>query len=419
MDITKELARIDSSRECLEFIGERIKLENYRGTHISQHNRYTREQVIGMLKIMYDLVKDKKIQLRTTDLKNLSKDPLGEKIYNEYAKLVERKFKKGTRDSIRKNYFLDFHRMGLINRYDKNKELLLPLPKKQFAQYVSLSKLSLNLVNPQTPEKDINISFSNCLSRFLNNIPEDIQFLLNETGSKKITSHEYMFFISFIGLELNRKTYSNTDILDLLKDWRSMDIGSQNLAIIKLKEYANPKIFKGNKNDKKDFSNWHNEAQQTFSILGMHRYFESYNKNKTLQIRFTGSEDEKTWNRSDSEKKKYFKNHNFEKTGGYQLHHIYPCNMAGDLEQHNEIDCWENMILIDGGKHDILSRNNNSRRFIRLEIHENGDVSFLEMGSNNTDSVKCKYNEDVLYSLAHKDIMLRKNESLLKLKTVY
>lgn len=46
-----------------------------------------------------------------------------EGIYAEFCNEAKNLVEIGTQDAMRKNLFVDLHRMGLIERYDKNKKL--------------------------------------------------------------------------------------------------------------------------------------------------------------------------------------------------------------------------------------------------------------------------------------------------------
>lgn len=67
MDIDT-LLTVDPSKDCLRFLHDRILADNYRGIQLSQHNRYTYEQVVGMLEIFFELAGDGRMEIRTTDL---------------------------------------------------------------------------------------------------------------------------------------------------------------------------------------------------------------------------------------------------------------------------------------------------------------------------------------------------------------
>ncbi|GAA9924024.1 hypothetical protein VN0847_01970 [Helicobacter pylori] len=42
--ILLEITQLDPSKECLKFLANRIKSSDYRGLHLSQHNRYDQNQ---------------------------------------------------------------------------------------------------------------------------------------------------------------------------------------------------------------------------------------------------------------------------------------------------------------------------------------------------------------------------------------
>ena len=76
------LQSIDPSKESLKFLSKRIRLDDYRGVQISQHNRYDYNQVLEMIKELDRISKDDFMQIRTTDL---SKRPNNEKGEERYA----------------------------------------------------------------------------------------------------------------------------------------------------------------------------------------------------------------------------------------------------------------------------------------------------------------------------------------------
>ena len=162
----EKLIEIDPSKECLEFLYDRILDINYRGIQISQHNRYTYEQVVGMLSIMYDLVGTNKMVIRTTDLKKRPHNTYDELTYAKYTTLVNEKYGKGTQDSIRKNLFVDFHRMGLIYRYSLDGKHLNPYARKT-AKSVSLTPLALDLINSEISDFDRYLLFTRALDNLL------------------------------------------------------------------------------------------------------------------------------------------------------------------------------------------------------------------------------------------------------------
>ncbi len=64
----KQILQIDSSKNCLKFLVDRLQSVNYRGIQISQHNRYTKDRILIILEEIYNLCSENLMQIRTTDL---------------------------------------------------------------------------------------------------------------------------------------------------------------------------------------------------------------------------------------------------------------------------------------------------------------------------------------------------------------
>ena len=126
MSLFNQLTSIDPSKECLKFLAKRILSNNYRGVQLSQHNRYDVNIISTMLVEMYNIVGINKMRIRTTDLSKRPHNTPDEYIYANYVNVLMNKIGRCTQDSVRKNLFVDLHRMGLINRYDKNNQLIYP-----------------------------------------------------------------------------------------------------------------------------------------------------------------------------------------------------------------------------------------------------------------------------------------------------
>ena len=144
--MTNIVSNISSPNPALQFIDKRILSDNYRGEYSSQHNRYTMKQQVKILELLAEYSSHENlIQIRTTDLSKRSYDLPEEKEYAEFCHKVKQETGIGTQDAMRKNLFVDFHRMGLIKRYDKNKDPVEPYVRKAI-KYVSLSSEGLKLI---------------------------------------------------------------------------------------------------------------------------------------------------------------------------------------------------------------------------------------------------------------------------------
>ena len=76
--------------------------------------------------------------IRTTDISKRPKNTYEERIYAEYVATISNILGRCTQDSVRKNLFVDLNRMGFINRFDKNMNLVLTNERKAI-KYVQLT----------------------------------------------------------------------------------------------------------------------------------------------------------------------------------------------------------------------------------------------------------------------------------------
>ncbi|GAA8680465.1 hypothetical protein Kyoto142A_05760 [Helicobacter pylori] len=151
--ILLEITQLDPSKECLKFLANRIKSSDYRGLHLSQHNRYDQNKIKTIIQAIFNEVGEDFLQIRTTDMSKRPSNIIGEEVY---AKVVDNicksempqdnlgKKNQVTQDSLRKNLFVDMHRMGLIERYNKNKEPTNPYIQSNI-KYISFNSLSYRI----------------------------------------------------------------------------------------------------------------------------------------------------------------------------------------------------------------------------------------------------------------------------------
>lgn len=411
--ILQEIIKIDTSKDCLNFIVERIKSDNYRGIQISQHNRYTKKEILIILHEIYNLVGENLMQIRTTDL---SKRPInidGEEKYAELTNNISIKLSRCTQDSLRKNIFVDMHRMGLINRYNAKNKALSP-SEKGIKKYISISKLGISLLK----EKNIfsqNLLFTRALENLLKGFGEEILNIALELGSKMpyISKDEVLLFASFLNQNLNDKTYSRSLIVNFIKEYRRLSKYQKNSLIHKLQTYCNPDNFLGNKTQKRDFHNWLNETQQIITLLSQMSYFEYDEKRGRLFIKIGKNgiyKDNAKLKRSIIEKRKYFKEHGVVKLDGFELHHVVPLCWAKSIIEFQILDDWKNLVYINAYSHAQITHNNNAN--VKLKFTDDY-VIFIDFENK---EVKCKKYIDISYDDSKQNIMLEYNNRLLEAK---
>ena len=195
MGIREKLIKIDPSKKCLEFLGERILDVNYRGIQISQHNRYDVVFITTMLSEMYKLVGKHKMFIRTTDLSKRPYNYPEEEIYAEYVNNLCSKLGRCTQDSVRKNFFVDLHRMGFIYRYNENGYKIGPFERSQIKS-VSLTPLGVELVENASDIFQRNLIYTKAIDTLTNGLADELLDVVSIND--KLTMTEFQFFMSFI-----------------------------------------------------------------------------------------------------------------------------------------------------------------------------------------------------------------------------
>lgn len=404
----RELLNIDPSKKCFSFLVERVLSDNYRGLQISQHNRYTFEQVVGMLDIMYNLVGNERMKIRTTDLSKRPTNTPDEYLYAKYTTLVNNKYGKSTQDSIRKNLFVDFHRMGLIFRFGSDGTKNSPYERKAVSS-VSLTPLAIDLISKEKNMTEKYMIFSRAIDNLLLGLATDFFDILAELDYLTLT--EYTFFVSFIRQDLNGRLIEIDEIIDYVKEFRSLSRFQKQRAETLVKEYCNPRNFAGNKLNKRDYHNWINETMQVFMLLNMTAYY-TYNivaQRIEFMVNenyvFTSQEDVRKLKRSISEKHRYFREHNVSKELGFELHHVVPLLWARNTTEFFLLDKWDNMLYIDAKIHAIITHSGN--KHVKMEFkRENYNIVLMDSMNDKIELVDIKnvrYNYDLKIPLYQKN----------------
>lgn len=414
--ILQEIKNIDPSKKCINFIIERLKSNNYRGIQISQHNRYDKNEILIILQEVYNLVDENLMQIRTTDLSKRPQNIAGEEKYAELTNNISKKLSRCTQDSLRKNIFVDMHRMGLINRYNENKKIISPFMKGT-KKYISISKFGISLIKENNIFNQ-NLLFTRALENLLQGFGEEVLNIALELGSKNlpyISEEELLLFVTFINQQLNGKTYSRSFIIDFIREYRRLSKFQKKLLIDKIQTYCNPNNFSGNKTQKRDYHNWLNETQQIITLLYQMSYFEYDEEKRMLFIKIGENgiyKDNAKLKRSIVEKQNYFKEHNITKKEGFELHHIVPLCWATNAIEFQILDNWKNLVYIDAFSHAQITHNNNTNVILKFT---DGYVIFIDF---NNKEVKCKKNTNILYDYSKENIMLQYNKKLLEAKEI-
>lgn len=409
--ILQEILNIDKSKECLKFLVQRIQSENYRGVQISQHNRYTQKEILVILQELYNLCGKDYLQIRTKDLSKRPYNIEGEETYAQLTHNISQKIGRCTQDSLRKNLFVDMHRMGLIERFNAKKKALKPF-EGGTKKYITLSKFGIELLN----SKDIftqKLLYTRALESLMNGFGEEILQIILELDKSYISIYELLFFGTFVYKNLNSHFYTRTQIIEFIKEFRTLSRFNKEFLINKIKAYCEPSNFKGDKTQKRDFHNWINETQQILSLLTQMAYFEWNKKEERLYIRIGKEslyEDNTKLKRSLAQKRYYFEKHKIKKAKGFELHHIVPLCWAKSCLEFQVLDDWQNLVYIDAYSHAQITHNQNAN--VCLSFNGN-DAIFTDFSHN---AVYCKNNQNIKYNTNNQELMLTYNQNLLSAK---
>lgn len=406
--------RCDKSKKSLEFLEKRIKLENYRGIHKSQHNRYNLDLILVILRNLYKIVGTEKLHIRTFDSSKRTINNEKELKYSKYVTEIQKQTGRCTQDSLRKNIFVDLNRMDLINRYSDDELIDINSQKnKRKINFVSISDKGMELINEDLNILDRQMKFTDAINTLLGGLAVNLLSILPEL--EYLSVEEYTFFVSFLGHKLNDHIHSEKDIIELVTDYRTLDRAAKNYVTNKIKEFADSKNFKGNKKTKRDFHNWKNEAQQIFCLLDQTAFFEYIRKEKKLIFKENKKNgvfkkgDAIKLKRSNQIKEKYFELHKVQKVFVFELHHIvHLCASKNNVEFFKLLDDWKNLLYIDGHTHSIITQKNN--RHIVLNINEKNNIELTDL----KDTLFLTINENVLYNQNYKNELIKRNRELIQ-----
>ncbi len=397
-------------QKVLQFIDERINDNSYRGNASSEHNRYDMQEIYQTLIILNKYAPNGTlIRIRDTDTSKRPANTPEEYQYATFCEEVNKTVGKGTQDSIRKNIFVDVNRMGLINRYDKNKELIPP-HKRSSVKYVSLSDEGLKFIN----EKSLlnrSFIFTKAVDVLLEGHVEVALQLLQdpEYGIKQITKYDFILFVSAVDVNADFRIDLHT-CAEYIKSFNGLGLKLKTAVIDTLKEKLMPDNFKGDKTVKRDWHNWKNKIDQIYCLLKDSPHFNVDGDNLLLSTREITTKSGEVVNimaRSIEEKRAYFDNHKVKRTAGFELHHVVPLSWAESPEQYKLFDKWENMVYIDAYRHAIITQNRNRN----IEMRSRGnDVLLIDHHGNAVELIFDQKN--ILYDPANQPTMLRYNKEL-------
>lgn len=409
----ENILNIDTNNLAVKFIYDRLNSRKYRGFHLVQHERTSYSELVGVLLVVYAVVGEGKMPIPKGDptsdehVKDFQK-------FKQATKLYMSIFEKGSYKALKKISFVNLNRMGLIDRYDNKNKLVKPNSRRKHIKSISISELGLKLIlNPDNSRYLFLRALDVLLKGFM---PDFLWILQREEFKKGISFDEFFLFVSYLGLKLDSSSeYVDSNmVIKLITSYRGLRKHQRERIYDELNKISKETKHLGKANGQIDLGNWRNQSQTIFNFLSFAANITVDNNKIFFGKKKKGSA--VTLDRSIKEKEKYFNKHNINRDNwkgqGYELHHIYPLAYAENDEQFLKIDSWENLIYIDGRKHAEITQRRNM--YLKLDFDDDSNIIFSRI-NDDTDQIVAIKDENVIYEVNNKELMLNKNNELLEL----
>ena len=415
------LSGFSPSNEALKYLENRIADDNYRGDVSSQHNRWTFDDLIFVLRALQEHKGDNELlKIRTTDKSKRPANSSDEFDFASFCDEVVSQIGKGSQDAMRKNWFVDWHRAGWIERYNNKKEIVAPYDRSQIS-YVRISEEGHKLLSEPSTRTDQYFIFSKGIDKMYNGTIGILLDLFRNYDVKHIDLQEFTYFVSGVTAK-DSFAITRERCVELLNAWRRLTPLERRNIDDHLSKVLVPDYSAPSKTEQRDHHNWINKTQQTFSLLKQTIYFEQVHHltfSHFDRLYYLGNEvkagdgyskrNAKRLNRSLQQKHDYFKRHSVSKCRGFELHHVVALAWAESQHDFKMLDDWRNMLYIDGFTHARITQNRNLN--ITMEVVSPDNLKLIDYAGS---AVLVKYPENGLFAKDNVPIMLEYNKELLK-----
>ncbi len=397
--ILHDILSIDKNNLFLQYITNRVQQENYRGWHVSQHNRYDMDDIKKILTAIYGVVGKNLFAIPPGDYKKDIDLQTDFEQYKEIVGRVNEKIGKGTINSLKKNFFPDLDKMGFLKR-----EKIRPASFNRKTLHGQLTPSAVEFIKTSSLIKEYHI-FTKAIDKLFGNKISHLAEVISRSDYRTeiISIYELMFILS--------DDNENLDKIELLSSYRVLKKDQHKKVIHLLKKYADPNNFSGDKTEKRDFHNWKNQSQQIMTLLKTTVYFQvEVNKGFRLNTGKTGFF-RPTMQRSPIRKREYFLFHSVAKKPRFELHHIIPIALARNKAEARLIDDHLNLIYIHKNTHKEFSRNQNKNVVLAIDPNK---ATFSNI--DKTHHIKAINSKDAFYTTEPRKIekITYHNQGLLK-----
>ncbi len=401
-EILNEILAIDKSNLFLKYIVRRLRSKEYRGWHVSQHNRYDLHHIKSILRKIHAVAKLEQFAIPPGDYQRDTILPDDFRKYQTIVKRINAEAGRGTINSLKKNFFPDLENMGFLSREkfklcEKGRPVLHGKLTSHAVEFITDTEV---ITSYKKFTDGIDRLFGNKISQLAETIHH------SDYSGDKLSIYEFMFILS--------DSDGTLDKIGLLDSCRSLPKHNRKKVIELAREYADPRNFEGDKTAKRDFHNWKNQAQQIMRLLKTTVYFEVDKDCFRLNVGDTGFFFRENTQRKSAPKRKYFEFHEVKKKDGFELHHIVPISSARNKKEARIIDHYRNLIYIHRKKHKIISKNRNKNVVLTI-----GPDKALFADFDNRRCVKAINNQDALYAKEQNKVKKIATYNVKLLKSIF
>ena len=382
------------------YLLSRIERADYRGEHLAQHNRLPFEKATALLSAIFAEAGEGAFPIPRGD-------DSGERVrgFERFYRMVdnaERDLRQGTVNSLKKNHFPDFARMGFLDRFDKN-DAVLPLKSRRPVFGAKLTGDALALIRAENPREKYRLYLAGVERLIGENTLDEIFAILFEDKFESVSVHEFMFVLSDLSV-------SRAEKKELLKSFRRMSaLGRTKLRVdarAKCEEISRRAV---SKSGKRDFGNWHNQALELLNLLNQTVYFKTF-KRTVLMLGFSDEALEFLAKRGAEARRLALEWHRIDRREGYDLHHIVPIDVAYNRGTLKMIDDPRNLLYLSRPMHRQIPTRDNL--FVRLSVKESAGRKIIRLVDPFSDAA-IDVSGEVVCCEANLSEMVKYNERLL------
>lgn len=337
------------AEEFVRYLVDRISHKDYRGEHIGQQNRthmdYERlRAILDSIHLVEATSPQRALWIPNGDdnpkSRSRAQTENGQAFqeYLDYVSIINKATAvgghkgSGTYNSVKKNWFTDMERMGLVK--------LNPVPGCSFFKALTLGKRGNTILAAKSFE-DGYLAFSSAIDDLIGSqiLAVLIHILWNNRVEfDKITLAEYQFIVSD-----KRPNVDAERKIQLIRGYRALRR--------KHKIFIESHINKWSVSNKGiDYGNWKNQAQQSFKVFNASQYFRNFNGEYLTLATHEGDMLE-AFRRASNVRIDYLRHHGVGPINDFEFHHVIPFSMITTKKELKDIDTWKNLIYIDSKAH--------------------------------------------------------------------